>query len=154
MNSQANPFSNNQNVPNDRPESLWAWESEERARNFIESGYSNHRRKVSCANFPATGTGRYSTIVDAVWGHCFDIYEESTHHEFAATQEIHGCFVRPSQALSLPGGGTQSSCRPKLHSSTAKPIMVLPCMNSATGQGISPDATEVWRDDSVARHTL
>ena len=83
MNSQANPFSNNQNVPNDRPESLWAWESEERARNFIESGYSNHRRKVSCANFPATGTGRYSTIVDAVWGHCFDIYEESTHHEFA-----------------------------------------------------------------------
>jgi hypothetical protein len=83
MYSVANPFGYNQNTSNDRLESLLGWESEERARNFVESGYSDYGRKASRSDFPAIGAGLSVRVVAATWGRNFAVYENSARHEFA-----------------------------------------------------------------------
>ena len=83
MYSPVNSIAYNRNASNDHPETPWAWESEERARNFIESGYSGYSRKACRVDGPATGSGSSAQVVAATWGRNYAIYEESARHEFA-----------------------------------------------------------------------
>ena len=84
MYSPENSFAYDRNPSNDHPESPWAWESEERARNLIESGYSDYSsRKARREELPATGFGPSAQVVAAIWGRNFATYEESAQHEFA-----------------------------------------------------------------------
>lgn len=81
MYSSASSFESNPHLSNDHSESHWEWEREERARNFIESGYSGYGRKVSRGEVPATATGHSGQVVAAIWGGDAVIYEESARHE-------------------------------------------------------------------------
>ena len=83
MYSPENSSAYNRNPSNVHPEPPWAWESEERARNFIESGYSDYSRKACRAALPAKGSGSSAQVVAATWGGNFAIYEDSARHEFA-----------------------------------------------------------------------
>lgn len=64
------------------PESVWAWEREERARNAIESGYLDWRKKSGRPNRRAASLGRHSKTVEAIWGVDDAAYEASLVGEF------------------------------------------------------------------------
>ncbi len=67
----------------EEPDSIWASEREERARNAIESGYAGWERKGCRTGFATAGNGRHSKVLAALWGDDEASYEGLPHKERA-----------------------------------------------------------------------